>query len=146
MEIRNPRFGTTDVDPADVLHFPEGIVGFADCRRWVLLADAENDALAWMQSLDRPELALAVVSPRRFIPGFRMRVCRQELEPLQLEDIGLACVLVIVGKTDRATTLNLKAPIVINLPRRLGRQVLTNGQLPLQYELRGASKTLRMSA
>jgi flagellar assembly factor FliW len=146
MEIHSSRFGPIEVGPDDVIHFPEGLAGLGDCRHWVLLADAQNDAVAWMQSVDRPEVALAVVSPRRFVPGFRMHVARRELEPLQLEQIQAARVLAIVGKTDRSATLNLKAPLVINLDLRLGRQVITNGQLPLQYELGAALPTLKMSA
>jgi len=146
MEIRSTRFGSIAAEPGDILHFPEGLVGFADCRDWVLLADGQNDALAWLQSVDRPELSLAVVSPRRFVPGYQMRVARGELEPLKLDRLRGARVLVIVGKTNRAVTLNLKAPLVINLDRRLGRQVIANGQLPLQYEVASASPTLKMTA
>ena len=146
MEIHSTRLGPIQVEPDDLIHFPEGLVGFGDCRRWVLLADAQNDALAWMQSVDRPEVTLAVVSPRRFVPGFRMHVARRELEPLRLEQPQAARVLAIVGKTDRSVTLNLKAPLVINLDLRLGRQVITNGELPLQHELGTALPTLKMSA
>ena len=146
MEIHSTRFGPIGVEPGDILHFPEGLVGFADCRDWILLADEQNSALAWMQSVDRPELSLAVVSPRRFVPGYHMRVARRELDPLKLEHLQGARVLVIVGKTNRSVTLNLKAPLVINLDRRLGRQVITNGDLPLQFEVASPPTSLRISA
>jgi flagellar assembly factor FliW len=146
MQIHSTRFGPIDVEPAEIIHFPEGLAGFSDCREWVLLADAANDALAWMQSVDRPGLTLAVVSPSRFLPGLKMRIARRELEPLRLEGMKSARVLAIVGKTNRSVTLNLKAPLVINLHRRLGRQVITNGDLPLQYELGTAAPTLKISA
>jgi len=146
MQIRSTRFGPIDTEPGDLLHFPEGLVGFADCRDWVLLADGQNEALAWMQSVDRPELSLAVVSPRRFVPSFQLRVARCELEPLKLDHLKGVRVLVIVGKTARSVTLNLKAPLVINLDRRLGRQVIANGQLPLQYEVASATPAWKMTA
>ena len=41
-----------------------------ECRRWVLLADAQNRT-GLAAKLDRAEVALAVVSPRRFVPGYR---------------------------------------------------------------------------
>jgi flagellar assembly factor FliW len=146
MEIRSNRFGPIDVEPGDIIHFPEGLVGFADCHDWILLADAQNGALAWMQSVDRPELSLAVVSPRRFVPGYQMRVARRELEPLKLDHLQGARVLAIVGKANRSVTLNLKAPLVINLDRRLGRQVITNGDQPLQHEVAIASAAWKLSA
>jgi flagellar assembly factor FliW len=145
-EIHTTRFGAVEILPEDVIHFPEGLLGLAECRDWVLLADLQNEAVVWMQSLERPEVALAVVSPRRFVPGFQMRVARRELEPLELAEIRAAQVLVIVSKTGRAVTLNLKAPLVLNLQRRLGRQVITNGELPVQYEVTSASPALKKSA
>jgi flagellar assembly factor FliW len=146
MEIRSSRFGSIEVDDADILHFPEGLVGFAGCRDWVLLGDEQNGAVAWLQSVDQPEVGLAVVSPTRFVPGFRMRVARRELEALKFDQLRGVRVLVIVGKSGRGITLNLKAPLVVNLERRLGRQVVTNGGLPLEYEVAAAAPALKMIA
>lgn len=67
-------------------------------------------------------------------PDIRFELC-SELAPLELVDVREAQVLVIVGKNDRGITLNLKAPLVIHLARRLGRQVVANGDQPIQYEL-----------
>ena len=138
MFIQTTRFGRLEIAPGDVLIFPAGIPGLEDCREWVLLADAGNDALGWLQSTTRREIAFAVVSPRRFVPGYQVRIARSELSPLELADIRDAQVLVVVGKNERGITLNLKAPLVIHLARRLGRQVVANGDQPIQYELGGA--------
>ncbi len=146
MEIQSTRFGRLEYAAEDVIEFPEGLPGLDDCRDWVLLADDRCDAVAWLQSLVRPEVALAVVSPRRFVPGFRLRVARQELEPLRLAALADAQALVVLGKSERGWTLNLKAPLVINLPRRVGRQVIANGDLPVQYELTGATVGLKKTA
>jgi len=146
MDIFSTRFGAVEVQPEDVIHFPEGLVGLEERRDWVLLAEAQNDAVAWLQSVDRADVALAVVSPRRFVPDFQMRVARRELDPLALDEIRAAQVLVIVGRTERSLTLNLKAPIVINLHRRLARQVIANGDLPVQHELGTPLSALRRSA
>ena len=58
MNISTTRFGNLMIDDADVLTFVDGLIGMEDCRRWVLLGDAENSALAWLQSVDRAEVAL----------------------------------------------------------------------------------------
>lgn len=146
MQIRTTRFGSLELEPSDAIHFPHGLLGFEDCRQWVLLADAQTSALGWLQSTTRPEVALAVVSPRRFVPHYQFKVYRSELAGLELTNVKEAQVLTIVGKNERSITLNLKAPIVINLQRQLGRQVVANGDLPLQHELTTASATLKKSA
>ncbi|MBI2824255.1 MAG: flagellar assembly protein FliW [Planctomycetia bacterium] len=135
MQIRTTRFGSVDIQAGDLIGFADGMLGLEDCRRFVLLADAQNDVLGWLQSTTRGDVALAVVSPRRFVPDYQLRVYRRELAPLELAHADDAQVLAIISKNERGITLNLKAPIVVNLERRLGRQVIANGDLPLQYEL-----------
>jgi flagellar assembly factor FliW len=137
MRITTTRFGRIDVDAADLIRFPSGLPGLEDCREWALLADAANDALGWLQSTTRAEVALAVVSPRRFVP---------DLSPLALDDMRDAQVVVVVGENGTGLTLNLKAPIVINLQARTGRQVVASGDLPLHYELSIERRPLKQSA
>ncbi len=139
MLLPTSRFGSVDVEVDDLIWFAEGLLGLAECRQWVLLADAQNDALGWLQSTTRADMALAVVSPRRFVPEYQLRLARSELAPLGLDDIRAAQVLVIVGKNEQGITLNLKAPLVINLSARQGRQVIHSGDQPLQYPLHGDS-------
>jgi len=146
MEIQTTRFGSVGIEAEDILTFPGGFLGLEDCRHWVLLADAQNDALGWLQSTARAEIALAVVSPRRFVPEYQVRVSRSELAPLALGSVKDAKVLVVVSKNERSITLNLKAPLVINLEQRLGRQVVTNGDNSVQYELSETQPVLKKIA
>lgn len=146
MKLETTRFGAVSIETDDILTFVGGMVGLEDCNHWVLLADVRNSALGWLQSINRPEVALAVVSPRRFVPDYQLRVMREELNPLRLDKVEDAHVLVIVSKNQEAITLNLKAPLVINLDRRLGRQVVHSGDQPLQYELEPVRSALKMSA
>src|SRR6516162_5503322 len=106
MLINTTRFGRIEIDAGEQLHFPAGLLGFEECRTWVLLADADNDALGWLQSTARREIALAVVSPRRFVAGYQLRVAKSELAPLELAELRQAQVLVVVGKSETSITLN----------------------------------------
>lgn len=146
MQLRTSRFGALRIEPEDILSFPAGLLGLETCHEWVLLADAQNESLGWLQSSSRPEIALAVVSPRRFVPDYQFRVFRSELSPLELSRLEDAQVLVIVGRNEQSITLNLRAPVVINLDRRLGRQVVTNNDHPTQYELASDPVPLKKSA
>jgi flagellar assembly factor FliW len=146
MDIQTTRFASVAIEADDILHFPAGLAGLEDCRHWVLLADAQNDALGWLQSTSRPEVALAVVTPRRFVPDYQVRLARMELAPLAILQVQDAKVLVIVGKNEQSITLNLKAPLVINLDRRLGRQVVANNDYPVQFELSSEPALLKKIA
>jgi flagellar assembly factor FliW len=138
MDIATTRFGTVTIDEEDVLTFVDGLIGMEDCQRWALLADSHNAALGWLQSVDRPDLALAVVCPRRFVTGYRVRICRRDIEPLGLPAAGEAQVLAIVNQAGESLALNLKAPLVIHVANRMGRQIVAKDDHPVQHLLSGA--------
>jgi flagellar assembly factor FliW len=146
MHIGTRHFGTVEIEVDDILLFPQGVIAFEDCRHWVLLADAENPALAWLQSVSREEVALPVVSPRRFAPGYSVHVARGQLVPLEFSQFDQAYVLSVISQSDGDLTLNLKAPLIINLDRRLGRQVITSDEQPVVLALPTAPPRLRKSA
>lgn len=146
MIIETTRFGATSVDPEDILLFPAGLFGLDNCRHWVLLADAENESVAWLQSATRPDTALAVVSPRRFAPDYKVRVAPSQLQALDLGPQDQLQVLTIVNKSEGRLTLNLRAPLLVNLSRRLGRQMVTNDEQPLQLPIAEVVTPLRKSA
>jgi flagellar assembly factor FliW len=137
MDITTTRFGNVTIDQEDVLTFVDGLIGMEDCRRWALLADAQNGALGWLQSLDRPEVALAVVCPRRFVADYRARVARRDVEPLGLNSAEAAHVLAIVNQAGDSLALNLKAPLVIHVAARLGRQIVAKDNHSVQHLLSG---------
>ena len=146
MQIRTTRFGPIEIRSDDIFEFPVGLLGLETCRDWVLLADAENSSLGWLQSTERPEVALAVVSPRRFVPGYQLRVSRRDLAPLELSQHGDAQALAIVSRHENRITANLKAPLVFNLARRLAAQLVTRDEQPLQFTLPTQTTSLRRSA
>jgi flagellar assembly factor FliW len=146
MQIATTHFGSVEIDIDDILIFPRGIVAFEDCRHWVLLSDEENPALAWLQSVSRQEVAIPVVSPRRFAPEYSVHVGRGQVLPLEFTQFDQVYVLAVVSASDGDLTLNLKAPLIINLDRRLGRQVITNDEQPVAMPLRPVATHLRKSA
>jgi flagellar assembly factor FliW len=147
MQIDTSRFGAVQIEADDILLFPHGLIAFEDCRHWVLLSDAENESLGWLQSVSRAEIALPVISPRRFVPGYQVRVARSQLLPLELTQFDQAFLLTVVSQEDDSLTVNLKAPIVVNLDRRLGRQVITADEQPVAQPIGQPMRTpLRKSA
>ncbi len=146
MQVETTRFGRIEVRSDEIIRFPEGVPGFSDCCEWVLLADPRSEACVWMQSLSRPDVALALVSPRRFVAGYQARVGQRDLEPLRLRNLGQAEVLAIVCKTQHGLAVNLKAPVVINTTERLGRQVVAQDDFPLQYMIAAAPPAWKKTA
>ncbi len=79
-----------------------------------------------------------MVSPRRFVADYRVRVARRDVEPLGLADATEAQVLAIVNQAGDSLALNLKAPLVIHVTTRLGRQIVAKDNHSVQHLLSGA--------
>ena len=149
MDVLTTRFGNLSVQPQDELIFAQGLIGLEHCRRWVVLTDSNNPALGWLQSIDEGHIALGVVSPRRFVPDYQLRVDRADLHILEINTPRDAEVVVIASRqTDgqQALTLNLRAPLVINVLSRQGCQVIAKDDLPVQFPLSTPSLPLKRTA
>ena len=126
MRVRTKPFGEMDVSERQLLSFPQGIYGFEDCRRFVLL-DASQPPFYWLQSLDRPELAFVLLDPRVFLPAWSLDVSDDELEDLggPSEEDTLCFVIVTIPADPAHMTANLQGPVVVNRSTRVGRQCIS---------------------
>ena len=146
MELNTSRFGKLNIDTEAILLFPDGIVGFSGHRHWVLLREGKSATFGWLQSMTDPELAFAVVTPSSYVSDYELRFRRDEVSTLPWAATDETLVLAIVSRNDDLLTINLKAPVLINLDRCIGRQLLTCDDQPLQYVLPNQESPLRKSA
>jgi flagellar assembly factor FliW len=148
MQLETKRFGTLRVEDDRLFFFPRGIVGYESLKQWVLLADPESPAVAWLQSASSSDHAVAVVSPRAFFPEYRVAAEGRELSALKLRTDDRVYVLTtLAGHVGRLET-NLRAPILLNLSRRLGLQVIVGDEQPIRQALPATyhSRQLRAAA
>ncbi len=135
MRIDTQRFGTLSLEQDQLFLFPAGLIGMETLRDWALLPDHENPAVAWLQSASRGDRALPLISPRAFFDGYRVQVSRRELASLHMRPGAEMYVLTTLAGPGGKLTTNLRSPIVLNLSRRLGCQVITDNEHPLQQSL-----------
>jgi len=126
VKINTIRFGEVDIAEEKILTFEKGLPGFNDCFRFTIISSEETDPFLWMQSLDEPDVALAVVNPFRLFPDYAPIVNEGDLDRLGNpadEDILALTVAVIPVKYENMTT-NLVSPILINLKSNQAHQVI----------------------
>jgi flagellar assembly factor FliW len=124
--IQTERFGELTVPETDILHFPEGLLGFGDRKEFILVQEAAYAPFLWLQSADDPHLSFVVVDPLTFVPDYKVEVKPAEVKSLELEDIDKARVLVIVVVRDDPDqiTANLQGPLIINPEKGTGKQIV----------------------
>ncbi|MEW6243577.1 MAG: flagellar assembly protein FliW [Bacillota bacterium] len=126
MEIETTRFGVIQYREEDVLTFPDGLLGFPNSRRYIIIDVGGSVAFKWMQSLDQPELAFIVVRPGYFRTDYNPHISDDDRKALQLDSQDeIACFAIVsVPRDPERMTANLRGPLVVNLSKRIGRQVV----------------------
>ncbi len=145
MRINTQRFGTLRLNTDQLFLFSQGLVGMETLRQWALLPDPDNPSIAWLQSASRGDRAIALISPRAFFDDYRVHLCRRDLSALQLRPSAELYVMTTVSGHVGKLTTNLRSPLLLNLSRRLGCQVITNDDQPIQQRL-PLQATIRSSA
>ena len=135
MQIQSTRFGQLEISHSDLIFMPHGLIGFEEYRHWVLLASKESEELAWLQSVALSHVALPMISPRRFVPNYRLQVQRRDLDLLQMHAKDQVYVLASLSKQGNHLTTNLKSPVIMNSTRRLAVQVIVIDDQPLSQPI-----------
>src|SRR3954466_12442023 len=129
MQINSQRFGVVEFDDDAVLSFPAGIIGFPREHSFALIPHQGSTYLAWLQSLSKPELAFPVVSAHYFLQGYPDIPVSPAANAAGLpgKDDEFAVLVVLCAPIGQPATVNLLAPIVINIESRTGAQVILDG-------------------
>ena len=126
------------VQQKDVIRFDEGILGFPDSHRYILIPHETNSPFAWLQSVDEENLAFLLVNPVCVKPDYLVQLPMNAADDLRLTDAskGVVFAIVVVPEDPRKMRMNLRAPVIINFDKKLGRQVvLEDASLDLRYPL-----------
>ncbi len=128
--IELPRFGECTYSETEVVRFPWGLPGFPALRRFLVIAVDEHDGYIWLQSLDDHSVALPLCDPWSLFDDYEAPLPGYAKQSLEIETADSFCVLcVLVARPGSGeTTINLLAPIIINLQTRIGRQVTLENQ------------------
>ena len=135
------RFGSLEFGPDNRLMLPVGLLGFSDYRHFGLseLPQAELADFRLLQSLEDHDLSF-IVTTLKIDEGI---VAREDLEDAALSvgisvDTAAFLLIVTVRPTPEGSsvTVNLRAPIVVDVNRAVARQVvMANSSYPIQQPI-----------
>jgi len=115
MKTIKTRFGTVDYDPANLLHFPAGMIGFPTLHNFIVMPNKKEGPLFWIQSIDDPDIAFVLTDPSNFFPGYQVVPDETERTYLQISDETESFTLsVVTVPPNQNITLNLSAPILFS--------------------------------
>lgn len=135
MEFETKYFGVMRCDEDTMLHFPDGLFGFEDEKKFFLLPfEGSNESLLCFQSVMTPQLAFVAVNPFFLDRTYAPVLTEKELEGMGVSSSEDLCyyAFCVVKEPLGNSTINLKCPIVINDETRKARQVI----LEQKYQMR----------
>ena len=129
-------YGPVDYDEQSVMLFPDGIPAFEQEQRFLALRQPINEPLVFLQSLANPNLCFATLPALSACPGYQLSMAPEDLDALRLETgrqpvIGrdVLCLAILSLEENAPPTVNLLAPIVVNLRTLCGRQAIQTDSL-----------------
>lgn len=121
------RFGEIEVEEDLVITLPEGLIGFEDCTRYVVLHLDEKSPFRWLQSLDDGAVAFPIIDPWDFMADYAPSISDADAAKLRIDRDSPKLVFAVVTiprNNPRGVTANLLGPLVINPVTRIGKQVI----------------------
>jgi len=125
MKIQTALLGEIEVDDSMVLNFSEGIPGFEQISRFVMIPMGEGTPFYYLQAVDDQDLCLLIAEPFVFFPDYEIDVPDEEMKKLDIagENQQIAIYVVVSVPEDfKLATANLLAPLVINIQNKKGMQ------------------------
>jgi flagellar assembly factor FliW len=143
MKLNTKYHGIKDYEESDIITFGKGIPGFDNLKKFILFDVEDNEVFKVLHSIENNEIGFLVISPFDVDKSYEFNLDDETIDSLRIKEPADAMVLNTVTLNSKLEdiTVNLKAPIIINLNKKLGQQViLDNEKYGVKHKLINNSK------
>lgn len=138
MELKTKCHGVIEYNNKDIIIFDKGIPGFEEYKKFIIAPLKDNELFNILHSIENEELGFISISPFQFMKDYEFELSDLLVEQLKIENPNDVAVynLITLNSDIKKITANLKAPIVINVEKKLAHQViLSDERYPVKYPL-----------
>jgi flagellar assembly factor FliW len=121
MILNTIQFGKLEIEEENILEFKDGLIGFEEYKRFIIVTDKEYEPIFWLVSADDPNLEFPIVNPLLFFPDYDPEVVIESEEKTFF-------AIVSFRKELSETTINLKAPVIVDIANKTGEQIVINSE------------------
>jgi flagellar assembly factor FliW len=125
--LENSRFGKVNYKKSDIVWMVRGLLGFDECKRYIIIALKGQEPFKWLQSLDDPNLAFLMIDPLFFKQDYVVEVNPKDIALLGANEPSEISIFVLVtitsGQPDKMS-VNLQGPLIINKHNLHGAQLV----------------------
>jgi flagellar assembly factor FliW len=132
--VKTLRFGDVEVPSAERITLLRALAGFPDTKTLVMLTLADQAPFHWLQSVEQPPVAFAVLPVELVRPGYTLK-----LPPWDrgLWDRQSSPEILALISFQRDATMNLAAPLLLDPRHRVALQVMNQAGYGLKEPLFG---------
>lgn len=139
MKVVTSFAGEIEYQKEDVFMFPEGIYGFPDAKEFIVVGEMTADfPFVWLQSTQKQETVFVVTNPFLFKSGYDFDLTEEEIKALEIdskEQVMVTTLVVIPEDKLEESTTNLKAPVIFNMEKKIGKQVILDEDFPYKFKI-----------
>ena len=140
MKLATRIFGEVEIDESKIISFPNGIIGFPDLKKFVLMYDEEKgtDTIKWLQSIDEPTFAMPVMDPLVVCPDYKPEVDSNTVDLIgELDNNDLLILVTVTVPHDlKQMTVNLMGPFIINVKEcKAVQTIVDNDEYPVKFPI-----------
>lgn len=120
-----------EINDNDVLCFDNGILGFEENKKYVILPLVEGTPVFTLQSIENPNLAFVVIEPFTFFKDYEFDLSESTISKLSIvsEQDVMVYVILTLEEPFEKTTANLQGPIIINKQNNKARQIVLSNPI-----------------
>lgn len=130
MKFVTTRFGEVEVEDQALITLSAGMVGFPKDTSYAFIPHRDSADVAWLQSVQSPSVAFPLLNATRVGPDYPdvpLEVIAEQAGISFSSVTDLALLVVLSASAGDAPTVNLLAPVIINVATRVGAQVVLVG-------------------
>ena len=130
MKFNTVRFGEIEIEESRIFDFVLPIIGFDSLQKYVILDPDQESLFKWLQSIDDPSLAFPIISVAALNFDYSIDIPDNVVEDLEIkaaESILVMNITSIPHENPKGTTINLLAPLILNLDNQQAGQIVLSG-------------------
>ncbi|HPF17849.1 MAG TPA: flagellar assembly protein FliW [Thermotogota bacterium] len=119
--------GEIQIEENDIVFFSQGLPGFETLSKFAIIALEDTKPIQWLVSLEDQEVSLPVIDPWIVRFDYHLDIPKNIIDYLAItnqEKVFILSIVRIPGNQPKAMTVNLAAPIIINLENNQALQYI----------------------
>ncbi|MBM7664865.1 flagellar assembly factor FliW [Solibacillus kalamii] len=142
MKITTAYLGEVEINPSEIIQFEHGLPGFEEEKEFIQLPLSEESVFQVLQSLNTQGLAFIITTPYTTVADYSIELDESVTKALDIKSNKEVAVFAIVSlkETLEASTVNLKAPIILNMENKKAKQIILQEDYAIRHRLAVGNK------